>query len=172
MWPKKGQKQLIKLQFFFHYVLVQKNAWYQAHLNYWSFVVYGFIVLVLIKAVVCFKIWIIKICVKFYLKSQQYLRGQWITHWSMNWHISLQWRHNGHDGISNHQPPDCLLSRLFRCRSKKTSKLCVTGFCAGNTSVTGEIPAQMASNAENVSIWWRHHVMRFHELSQPFHCWD
>ena len=40
---------------------------------------------------------------------------------------SLQWRHNGHDGISNHQPHDCLLSRLFRNRSKKTSKLSVTG---------------------------------------------
>ena len=25
--------------------------------------------------------------------------------------------------------------------------------------VTGEFPAQMASNAENVSIWWRHHVL-------------
>ena len=23
--------------------------------------------------------------------------------------------------------------------------------------VTGEFPAQMASNAESVSIWWRHH---------------
>ena len=23
---------------------------------------------------------------------------------------------------------------------------------------TGEFPTQMASNAENVSIWWRHHV--------------
>ena len=23
-------------------------------------------------------------------------------------------------------------------------------------AVTGEFPAQMASNAENVSIWWRH----------------
>ena len=25
--------------------------------------------------------------------------------------------------------------------------------------MTGEIPAQMASNAENVSIWWRHHYL-------------
>ena len=25
--------------------------------------------------------------------------------------------------------------------------------------VTGEFPAQMASNAENVSSWWRHHAM-------------
>ena len=41
---------------------------------------------------------------------------------------------------------------------KKTSKLRVTGLCAGNSSVTGEFPAQRASNAENVSIWWRHHV--------------
>ena len=30
-------------------------------------------------------------------------------------------------------------------------------FCVGNSLVTGEFPAQKASNAENVSIWWRHH---------------
>ena len=78
--------------------------------------------------------------------------------WSWRALISLQWRHNGCDGVSNHQPHDCLLNRLFRCRSKKTSKLRVTGLCAGNSPVTGEIPAQMAANAETVSIWWRHHV--------------
>ena len=71
--------------------------------------------------------------------------------------FSLQWRHNEHDGVSNHQPHDCLLNRLFRCRSKKTSNLRVTGLCVGNSPVTGEFPAQRASNAENVSIWWRHH---------------
>ena len=71
--------------------------------------------------------------------------------------VTLQWRHNGHDSVSNHQPHDCLLSRLFRRRSKKTSKLRVTGLCAGKSPGTGEFPAQMASNAENVSIWWRHH---------------
>ena len=71
---------------------------------------------------------------------------------------SLQWRHNGHDSVSNHQPHHCLLNRLFRRRFNKTSKLRVTGLCAGNSPVTGEFPAQMASNAENYSIWWRHHV--------------
>ena len=65
---------------------------------------------------------------------------------------SLQWRHNGRYDISNHQPHDCLLNHLFRLRSKKTSKLRVTGLCAGNSPVTGEFPAQMASKAENVSI--------------------
>ena len=72
-------------------------------------------------------------------------------------YYTLQWLHNGRDGVSNHQPHDCLLNRLFGRRSKKTSKLRVTGLCAGNSPVTGEFPAQMASNAENVSIWWRHH---------------
>ena len=47
--------------------------------------------------------------------------------------LTLQWRHNGRDSVSNHQPQDCLLSRLFRRRSKKTSKLHVIGLCAGNS---------------------------------------
>ena len=46
---------------------------------------------------------------------------------------SLQWRHNERDGVLNHQPHDCLLNRLFRRRSKKTSKLRVTGLWAGNS---------------------------------------
>ena len=73
------------------------------------------------------------------------------------WYLSLQWRHNERDSVSNHQPHDCLLNRIFRRRSKKTSKLHVTGLCVGNSPGTSEFPAQMASNAENVSIWWRHH---------------
>ena len=77
------------------------------------------------------------------------------------------WRHNGCDGVSNHQPHDCLLNCLFRRRSKETSKLRVTGLCAGNSPGTGEFPAQMASNAENVSIWWRHHAN-----SRPFYYHD
>ena len=67
--------------------------------------------------------------------------------------IALEWRHNGLDSIWNHQPDDCLLNRLFRRRSKKTSKLRISGLCEGNSPGT----TQMASNAENVSIWWRHH---------------
>ena len=70
----------------------------------------------------------------------------------------LHWRHNELNDVSNHQPHDCLHNRLFRRRLKKTSKLRATGLCAGNSPVTGEFPAQMASNAENVSVWWRHHV--------------
>ena len=59
-----------------------------------------------------------------------------------NTHQTLQWRHNERDGVSNHQPHDCLLTRSFRCRSKETSKLLVTDLCAGNSPVTGDFPSQ------------------------------
>ena len=70
-----------------------------------------------------------------------------------HFHWALQWRHNELDGVSNHQHHNCLLNRLFRHRSKKISKLRVTGLCVGNSPVIGEFPAHKASNAENVSIW-------------------
>ena len=47
--------------------------------------------------------------------------------------VALHWRHDDHDSVSNHQPHGCLLNRLFRRRSKKTSKLRVTGLCVGNS---------------------------------------
>ena len=64
----------------------------------------------------------------------------------------LQGRRNERDGVPNHQRLDYLLFRLFRRRSKKTSKLRVTGLCEGNPPVTGEFPSQRASDAEKVSI--------------------
>ena len=67
---------------------------------------------------------------------------------------ALQWRHNGRGGVQNHQPHDCFFNRSFRRRSKKNR---VTGLCEGNSPGTGEFHAQRASNAENGSIWWRHH---------------
>ena len=70
---------------------------------------------------------------------------------------ALQWHLNECDGVSNHQPHNRSLNRFFRCRSKKTSKLHVTGLCEGNSPGTSEFPAHRASNAENVSIWWHHH---------------
>ena len=97
------------------------------------------------------------------------------THWTwtpgctMTLYITLQGRHNGRDSLSNLQPHDCF-NRLFRRRSNKTSKLCVTGFCAGNSPGTGEFPAQMASNVENVSIWWRHHETPRNASVRMQHC--
>ena len=58
---------------------------------------------------------------------------------------TLQWGYNERNGISNHQPHNCLLNLLFRHRSMKTSKLRVTGLCEEKSLV------------KNVSIWWCHH---------------
>ena len=71
--------------------------------------------------------------------------------------ISLQWRHKRRDSVSNHQPHDCLLIRLFRRRWTKTSKLRVTGLCAGNSSGTDEFPRKWPVTRKMFSIWWRHH---------------
>ena len=62
--------------------------------------------------------------------------------------------HNERGDVSNHQRLDCLLNRLFRGITKKTSKLRITGLCEGNSLV---IPRTKANDVENVSIWWRHH---------------
>ena len=83
---------------------------------------------------------------------------------------SLQWRHNERNGVSNHQPHDCLLNRLFRRISKKPSKLRVTGLCVWNLPVTGEFPAQRASNAEKVSIWWCQHVGQLYAMCSRQQC--
>ena len=65
---------------------------------------------------------------------------------------SLQWRHNEHDGVSNHRRFDYLLNRLFSRRKETTKKH--QGF-ASLAFVTGEFSAQMSSNAENVFYFWK-----------------
>ena len=53
--------------------------------------------------------------------------------------MSLQWCHNECDGMPNHHRClNCLLNRLFR--SKKTSKLRITGLCEGNSPVVVSSP--------------------------------
>ena len=49
------------------------------------------------------------------------------------------------------------LSSLWNGFWYVTSKLRITDLCAGNSLVIDEFPAQKTSNAENVSIWCRHH---------------
>ena len=93
-------------------------------------------------------------------------RPQWVKTWRpllllhpciRNNHNALQWLYNECDGVSNYRRLHYLLNILFKRRSKKTSKLHVTGLYVGNSPVTGDFPAQRASNAKNVSIWWRHY---------------
>ena len=58
----------------------------------------------------------------------------WLTSWWARWRLI--------SSVSR------LYNRLFRHRSKKTSKLRVTGLCEGNPPETGGFPSQRASNAD------------------------
>ena len=95
-------------------------------------------------------------------KDAPYMSLKGVTLWV--WPVSylcpghtLQWRHYERDGIWNNRRIDFLPNRLFKRKSKKTSKLRVTGLCERNPPGSGGFPSHRASNAENVSIWWRHH---------------
>ena len=106
---------------------------------------------------------------KIKIASYQYRNSRW---GSKTLHrYPLQWRHNEQGGVSNHHHHDCLLNRLFMRRSKKTPKLRVTGICEGNSPVTGKFPAQRASNAENISIWWRQHDEWSPSSSESVNSW-
>ena len=53
---------------------------------------------------------------------------------------TLQWRHNGGDGVSNHQPYDCLLKRLFKAQIKESIK--APRYWPLWGEFTGEFPSQ------------------------------
>ena len=87
-------------------------------------------------------------CIRYYLSHPS--DAPWEV---INTNTPLRWRHNERDSVSNHQPHHCFLNRLFRRRSKKAPR---------HWPLWGEFTAQMASYAENVSIWWRHHAVTTH----------
>ena len=53
------------------------------------------------------------------------------------------WRHHEWDGVSNHQPHDCLLNHLFEAQIKENIKAPRhRSLSGGNSPVTGEFPTQ------------------------------
>ena len=97
-----------------------------------------------------------------------------ILKWKCDWEICCLWLHRKltksqhyNDVIMSARASQIISLTIVystvhsRRRSKKTSKLRATGLCKGNSPVIGEFPAQKASNAETVSIWWRHHEFRW-----------
>ena len=50
----------------------------------------------------------------------------------MQWDcMSLQWRHNEHDGVSNHQPHDCLLYIQAQMKENKHQRDASLAFVMG-----------------------------------------
>ena len=81
--------------------------------------------------------------------------------------IPLQLHPNGRDGVSKHQLHDCLLSHLFRRRSKKISKLWVTDdFIMRKLSIIGPMLGNHGSSMDSPykgpatqEAFWCHCVM-------------
>ena len=65
---------------------------------------------------------------------------------------TLQWRHNECDGVSNHQPLDCLLNVCSGTYQRKHQS-------SVSRSQWGQSLSQRASNAEIFFIWWRHYEL-------------
>ena len=89
-----------------------------------------------------------------------------MRYWVLSFVFTLQWRQNERDGVSNHQPHDCLLNRLL-VQIKENIKAPRRWPLCGEFTVTGEFPAQRASNAEKVSFWWRHQEFNWKFSSVP-----
>ena len=95
--------------------------------------------------------YITNLTILYHLHKKYQLIGPW------SFKQSLQLRHNGHDGVSNHLPYDCLLNRYSGADQRKHQSSASLAFVRG-IHRTGEFPTQRASNAENVFTWWRHHM--------------
>ena len=125
------------------------------------------------------------ICTTLVLKNMKYIFVflSWTTQWCGSYDenvavtikMSSQWRHNERNGVSNHQPHDYHYHSTvyLGADEKKTPKNpkapCHWPLC-GNSPVTSEFPAQMASSAENASIWWRHHGVAYNLIMG--HCFS
>ena len=80
-------------------------------------------------------------CVMIHEASYHYIDGMYVPLLAIVYLLcTLQWRHNGRDGVSNHRHIDCLLNRLFGRRSKKTSSSELLAFVRGIHRWPGNSP--------------------------------
>ena len=90
--------------------------------------------------------------------SQQ-IQSSYVHQWATGLYPDLiQWRHNDCNGVWNHQRLDCLLNCLFRCRSKETSKLRVTGLGEANPLLTIGFPSQRASYCPILTLRYKQSI--------------
>ena len=95
------------------------------------------------------------------LTRHQHWFRQWLHTKQAKGHYSNQWcistMSNDHQDILIHLLLDCLYSSVRRLTSNENQNSASLALCGGNPPVTDGFPSQRASNAESVSIPWRHH---------------
>ena len=85
-------------------------------------------------------------------RSLMYGSVHYILCFSVGYEYSLQWSHNEHDGISNHQPQLCIQAQI-----KENIKAPRHWPLWGEFTGDRWIPRTKGQYAENVSVWWRHY---------------
>ena len=98
----------------------------------------------------------IKVDIRVHMNIRRALRSSSSLIVSVKQSDTLQWRHNDHGGVSNHQH-----QAFMHALNKENIKAPRHWPLGGEFTGTGEFRAQRTSNAENVSIWWRHHEISF-----------
>ena len=81
-------------------------------------------------------------------------------------HTSLQWRHNERGGVSNHP---LIAQLLVHAKVKENIKAPRHWPLCGEFTGDRWIPRTKSSNAENASIWWRHHAQLAKYLFYKLH---
>ena len=73
---------------------------------------------------------------------------------------ALQWRHNGRDGVSNHQPHHCLLKRLLGADQRKQQSSALLTFVGGihrrpvNSRHKGPVTQKMFLFDDVIMVLW------------------
>ena len=87
-------------------------------------------------------------------------------------HWSLQWRHNGHDSVSNHQTYHCLLNRLFSADQRKYQNSASLAFVRGihrrpvNSPHKWPVTRKMFP-FDDVIMFWKWHLTCLAPLFEP-----
>ena len=75
-------------------------------------------------------------------------------------HSSLQWRHNEHDVVSNHQPHDCVYSSVYSGADQSKYKISASlAFVKGIHRRPVNSPHKGPVTRKMFPFWWRHHVI-------------
>ena len=84
---------------------------------------------------------------------------------------SFRWRHNGRGGVSNHQPHDCLLNRLYRRTSTRHQSCASLAFVWGIRRWPHKWPVtwKMFPFEDAIMVRWRPVQLMFNTMRHAVH---
>ena len=116
--------------------------------------------------------WIILLCITYNIWHTYEINPSWYCTLSYdNSIVSLQWRHNEHDGVSNHRGFNCLLNRFFQVPIKKPTKAprhWPLDFVSSE-NCGFHVPTTWSFSEYRLQTWWRLKDLDFHNWNYSYH---